>query len=81
MTEEEWLTGEDAREMLGRYELRSLGGPTRGLSDALKAWSVELTTGGRRHVDRVALFGEAGPEGLREAWPELVAFVERAPEV
>ena len=40
---------------------------------------IEKLTGELRHVDRIALFGETGPEELRKAWPELIAFVERAP--
>jgi hypothetical protein len=40
---------------------------------------VEEASGELRHVDAVPLFGETGPEGLRKAWPELIAVVERAP--
>lgn len=40
---------------------------------------IEHLSGEKRHVDRIALFGETGPEGLRKGWPELIDFVERAP--
>jgi tetratricopeptide (TPR) repeat protein len=69
----------EARQQLAVYEIRLLGGPTRGLADALSAWCLEQTTGERRHVDRLGLFGEAGPDTLRRFWPELADFVERAP--
>lgn len=70
-----------ARELLASYEVKLLGGPTRGLADALTAWTAEQFLGQARPVDRVALFGEAGPDALRKVWPELVEFVTRAPEV
>jgi hypothetical protein len=76
------IRGDDfasARSSLAAYEIRLLGGPTRGLADALSAWCLEQTTGERRHVDRLGLFGEAGPDALRRFWPELSDFVERAP--
>ncbi|MCU0695334.1 MAG: hypothetical protein MUC96_02260 [Myxococcaceae bacterium] len=69
----------EGRRQLGVYEVRLLGGPPRGLADALAAWCVEQTTGERRHVDRLALFGEAGPDTLRGLWPELADFLDRAP--
>jgi tetratricopeptide (TPR) repeat protein len=72
----EWA---EARVLLQRYEVKLLGGPIRGLADALYAWCVERLTGELRAVDRVALQGEAGPDGLKKVWPELVAFVDRAP--
>jgi tetratricopeptide (TPR) repeat protein len=70
---------DDARALLDRHELRSLGGMQRGLSDALRAWCAEQVAGERRHVDRVAVFGETGGDALRLAWPELAEFLERAP--
>jgi len=70
---------QDASPLLDRHELRSLGGMQRGLSDALRAWCAEQLAGERRYVDRVAVFGEAGPDALRQAWPELAEFLERAP--
>jgi hypothetical protein len=39
---------------------------------------LPLTTGEQRHVDRVTLFGEVGPDRLGAFWPELVAWVEKA---
>lgn len=69
-----------ARALLANYEVKMLGGPMRGLADALTAWCVEQLSGERRPVDKVALFGESGPEGLKAVWPEVIAFVERAPE-
>jgi hypothetical protein len=67
------------RELLGRHEVKQLGGFNGALAAALHAWSVEQTQNELRHVDRIALFGETGPERLKAAWPELAAFVERAP--
>lgn len=68
-----------ARAYLGSFEARQMGGVLGALARAVDALCIERVSGELRHVDRVALFGEAGPEGLRVAWPELVAFVERAP--
>lgn len=70
---------DEARGLLQRYEVKLLGGPVRGLADALYAWCVEQLTGELRPVDRVGLLGETGPEALERLWPELWAFVERAP--
>jgi tetratricopeptide (TPR) repeat protein len=69
----------DARELLQRYEVKLLGGPMRGLADALYAWCVEQSSGELRPVDRVGLFGEAGPESLKRLWPDFTDFVARAP--
>jgi hypothetical protein len=69
----------EARAVLQRYEVKLLGGPMRGLADALYAWCVERLTGELRPVDRVGLQGEAGPDALRRVWPELAVFIERAP--
>jgi hypothetical protein len=68
-----------ARELLGRHEVKQLGGFNGALAATLHAWSVEQMQNELRHVDRIALFGETGPERLKAAWPELAAFVERAP--
>ena len=70
----------ETRELLRRYEVTLLGGPTGALADTLAAWAVEKTSGERRHVDPVALFGEGSSASLQEYWPELVAFVEQAPK-
>lgn len=64
-----------ARTLLDNPDTHVLGGPLRGLRDALLAWSVEQTTGERRYVDLVTVFGEASTDKLREAWPELVSFL------
>lgn len=71
----------EARVLLSRRELRTLGGPPRGLSDALRAWTAHQLDGVRAPIDRISLFGEAGPQQLRQAWPELIAFVDGAPAV
>lgn len=68
-----------ARARLGSFEVKHLGGPLGALARTLDAMCIERLTGERRNVDRVALYGEASPDGLQRAWPELVAFVERAP--
>lgn len=69
-----------AREKLNIFEVKQLAGTLGALARTLDALCIEQLTGERRHVDRVALFGGTGPEDLRKAWPELIAFVERAPE-
>jgi hypothetical protein len=68
-----------ARQLFARHEIKQLGGFHGALANALNAWCIEQTQGELRHVDRIALFGETGPERLKAAWPELAAFVERAP--
>ncbi|HYO58489.1 hypothetical protein [Archangium sp.] len=71
-----------ARMLLEGPATHVLGGPLRGLRDALLAWSVERTTGERRFVDPVTVFGEASTDKLRESWPELVSFLlDRARQV
>lgn len=60
-------------------EVRHLGAVQGALGGALRAWALAEETGEVRQVDRVALFGETNPEVVRATWPELVAFVERAP--
>ncbi len=72
---------QEARALLQRYEIKLLGGPLRGLADGLYVWCIEKLTGERRHVDRVAVFGEGGTDSLRKYWPELTAFLEDAPLV
>lgn len=72
----------DFRAVLDRvsgFDAKQLPGVLGALGRTLEAWAVELTSGERRHVDRVALYGESGPDELVRAWPELVAFTERAP--
>lgn len=69
----------EARRRLGSFESKQLGGSIGALARAVDAMCVEALTNELRHVDRIALFGETGPQELRKAWPELVAFVERAP--
>lgn len=69
-----------AREKLNTFEVKQLAGTIGALARTLDALCIEQLTGELRHVDRVALFGATGPEDLRKAWPELIAFVERAPE-
>ncbi len=64
---------------LEKYEVKQLGGFLAALAQALKAWSVEKTTGRLLPIDRVLLFGESGPEGMKLAWPEFAEFVARAP--
>jgi len=68
-----------ARVRLASLEVRRMGGSLGTLARVLDAFCVEHLTGELRHVDKVALFGEAGPDELKAAWPELWAFVERAP--
>jgi tetratricopeptide (TPR) repeat protein len=73
---EDWA---QARALLEGPATHVLGGPMRGLRDALLSWSVERLTGERRYVDPVTVFGEASTDKLREFWPPLAHFlVERA---
>lgn len=67
----------EAAAVLQRNELNALGGPQRGLVEALRSWCL-ARQGVSRPVDRVALFGEASPDALRALWPEFVEFVEKA---
>ena len=70
-----------ARSKLASFEAKQLGGVMGALARTVDAFCVELLTAELRHVDRVALFGETGADGLSRAWPELIAFVERAPVI
>lgn len=72
----DWVATRAALEV---YAVKMLSGSSRGLADALHAWALEQLTGERRYVDRLGLYGETGPDVLKAVWPELVAFVERAP--
>jgi tetratricopeptide (TPR) repeat protein len=74
--EEDWA---QARMHLASLEAKQVGGNIGYLARTLDALCVEKMTGELRHVDRVGLFAEASPDELRRHWPELVAFVERAP--
>ena len=66
---------EEAQARLKRLEPELLTVPLRGLREALLAWCEERLTGERRPVDVVAVFGEASPDKLEAAWPELVSFL------
>ena len=68
-----------ARTKLSSFEVKQMSGTIGALARTLDAMCIEQLTGELRHVDRVALFGETGPDELRKAWPELISFVERAP--
>lgn len=68
-----------ARQLLGPFEVKQLGGVFGGLVRAVDALCIERLTGEVRHLDRVALYGETGPEELRKVWPEFVEFVDRSP--
>lgn len=69
----------EARALLSSFEVKQLGGLHGQFVRTLDALCIERLTGELRHLDRVALFGETGSDGLRKAWPELVDFIERAP--
>jgi tetratricopeptide (TPR) repeat protein len=73
--ERQWA---EAQTVLARHELRNLGGVSRSLADALRAWSAENTTGQKRHVDVVGVFGETGPDRLQLYWPELAQYLDTA---
>ena len=65
-----------AGSLLERGELRALGGIPRGTADALRAWCDQEVHGVHRPVDAIAVYGEVGPDVVREVWPEFAAFVE-----
>lgn len=65
----------EARGQLQEPGLEKLTGPLGSLREALWAWSQERLGGGQCFVDVVAMFGEASPDSLEAAWPELVAFL------
>ncbi len=69
----------EARELLARPNLNEPGGRCRGLAEALKLWAAEQLSGPGHsgNLDRVALFGESGPEVFQEIWPEFHRFLER----
>ena len=67
---------EEARRVLERNELDQLAGTQRGFAEALHAWCVARLTGETRAISAVKIFGEAGPEALRRAWPEFVGWLE-----
>ncbi len=69
---EDWA---QARALLEGPSTHVLGGPLRGLRDALLSWSVERLTGERRYVDPITVFGEASTDKLREFWPALAHFL------
>lgn len=56
---------------------RFSGGAPRQLADALAAWCALELHGERRYLNRVALFGEGGPDELAQCWPEFVAALDR----
>lgn len=68
-----------AEAKLAVYEVKQLSGTLGAFARALRAFCAEALVGELRHVDKVGLFAESGPERLKAAWPEFIAFVERAP--
>lgn len=68
-----------AHVILSESVIKQLGGYLRGLADVLIAWCAWELREERLPVDRAALFGEADAEGLLQHWPELRAFLDRAP--
>lgn len=73
--------GDDAgaRATLTRFEVKQLGGFHAALAIAVSAFCLERQSGELKPVDKVALFGETGPERLKALWPELAEFVAKAP--
>lgn len=68
-----------ARATLTRFEVKQLGGFHAALASAVSALCLERISGELRPVDKVALFGETGPERLSALWPKLAEFVAKAP--
>ena len=71
---------EQAQRALRSSEMRQISGTLGELVRVLDAYCVFLGSGEVRHVDKVALFQEATPEELLHAWPDLAAFLARAPQ-
>lgn len=69
----------DALALLTAARVRPLGGGSRALAEAVRAWCLEQLGQPVPPVDVVGVFGEAGPQGLTKAWPELATFLDRAP--
>jgi len=68
-----------ARGELSAFPVKQLGGPLGALARGVDAMAIEASTSEMRHVDRIALFGEASPEELERGWPEFIAAVHRLP--
>ena len=66
-----------AEALLQRQELKQLGGYHRAFAETLAAWCAFEMRAESLPIDEATLFGEAGQDGLREAWPQLVAFLDR----
>ena len=71
---------DQAQRSLRSSEMHQITGTLGELVRVLDAFCVFLASGQLRHVDKVALFQEAAPDELRRAWPELAAFLDRAPQ-
>ncbi len=71
---------EQAQRSLRSSEMRQITGTLGELVRVLDAFCTFLATGEVRHVDKVALFQEAAPDELMRAWPELGAFLSKAPQ-
>lgn len=70
----------DAQVFVRTPEVLTLTSTIGALARTLDAWSLAEQGGPLEVVDQVALFSEASPDELRAAWPELFAFLERAPK-
>ncbi|MDP1829102.1 MAG: hypothetical protein Q8L48_37915 [Archangium sp.] len=75
--EQRWV---DAGAFARDPEVLALGSTIGALARTLDSWSLAEQGGPLQLVDQVALFSEASPDELRAAWPELFAFLDRAPK-
>lgn len=66
----------EAHRLLRSEEVVYLGGRMGVLGRALTSWCEQQLGHASAPVDRAALYGESDPKELREAWPELAAFVD-----
>lgn len=71
----------EARSLARRPEVLRFEGTLGALGRTLEIWSSAEAGEALRQVDRVALFSEAVPDELYAEWPELRAFLEKAPHV
>ncbi|MBL8922563.1 MAG: hypothetical protein JNJ54_27170 [Myxococcaceae bacterium] len=67
-----------ALDRLSGHDVKQLPGTLGALARVLEVWAVQRTKGTGGAVDRVAVYGETGGDGLRRAWPELCAFIDGA---
>ena len=69
---------EEVQATLSMEVTRRLGGTPRSFADALRAWAMVNTGQPLPPIDPVGVFGETGPDALRQWWPEFAGFLTSA---